>query len=70
VLLAVALVAAAIPVTMLNMRVDRPHAEQRPDLQRVLVALTSGSERIAPGATAYVAGPHGPGRVRPAFLDR
>ena len=59
VLLAVALVAAAIPVTMLSLRVDPPHAEQRPDLQRVLVALTSGSERIAPGATAYVAGPHG-----------
>jgi D-alanyl-D-alanine carboxypeptidase len=31
----------------------------RPDLQRVLVQLTSGSTPIAPGATAYVAGPHG-----------
>jgi D-alanyl-D-alanine carboxypeptidase len=32
---------------------------RRPELQRVLVELTSMRGRIAPGATAYVAGPHG-----------
>jgi D-alanyl-D-alanine carboxypeptidase len=41
------------------MRADRSPVVARPDLQRVLVELTSGSGRIAPGATAYVSGPHG-----------
>ncbi|MGZ6709702.1 MAG: serine hydrolase domain-containing protein [Solirubrobacteraceae bacterium] len=31
----------------------------RPDLQRVLDGLVEGPHRIAPGATAYVSGPHG-----------
>lgn len=31
----------------------------RPDLQRILDALVRGSHRVAPGATAYVVGPHG-----------
>ena len=35
---------------------DRP---ARPELQRVLDGLVTGPDRVAPGATAYVAGPHG-----------
>ena len=31
----------------------------RPDLQRVLDGLVRGPHRVAPGATAYVVGPHG-----------
>lgn len=31
----------------------------RPDLQATLDALVTGPDRVAPGATAYVAGPHG-----------
>ena len=31
----------------------------RPDLQRVIDGLVAGPGRIAPGATAFVAGPHG-----------
>ena len=31
----------------------------RPALQRVLDGLVSGPAKIAPGATAFVAGPHG-----------
>jgi D-alanyl-D-alanine carboxypeptidase len=32
---------------------------QRSDLQRVLDGLVTGPQRVAPGATAYVSGPHG-----------
>jgi D-alanyl-D-alanine carboxypeptidase len=32
---------------------------QRPELQRILDGLVTGPGRIAPGATAYVSGPHG-----------
>jgi D-alanyl-D-alanine carboxypeptidase len=31
----------------------------RPELQRILAGLVTGPGRIAPGATAYVSGPHG-----------
>jgi D-alanyl-D-alanine carboxypeptidase len=55
----VAVVAVGIPVTLVGLRADRAPVVARPELQRVLVELTSGSARIAPGATAYVAGPHG-----------
>jgi D-alanyl-D-alanine carboxypeptidase len=58
VIVAVVIVAAGIPVTV-SMRADWAPPVDRPDLQRVLVQLTSGSAPIAPGATAYVAGPHG-----------
>jgi D-alanyl-D-alanine carboxypeptidase len=54
-----AIVAVAISVTVVSTRADRAQVAARPDLQRVLAELTSGSARIAPGATAYVAGPHG-----------
>jgi D-alanyl-D-alanine carboxypeptidase len=58
-IVAVVVVAVAIPVTLANGRADRAPVLARPQLQQVLVELTSGSGRIAPGATAYVAGPHG-----------
>lgn len=34
-------------------------APARPALQRVLDGLVTGADRVAPGATAYVSGPHG-----------
>ena len=58
-IVAVVIVAAGIPVAVLSMRGHQAQAVVRPELQRVLVQLTSGSVPIAPGATAYVAGPHG-----------
>jgi D-alanyl-D-alanine carboxypeptidase len=58
-IVAVVVVAAGIPVAELGTRDHHAQTVARPDLQRVLVQLTSGSARIAPGATAYVAGPHG-----------
>jgi D-alanyl-D-alanine carboxypeptidase len=54
-----AVVAVGIPASVVSLRADRAPVVARPDLQGVLVELTSGSARIAPGATAYVAGPHG-----------
>jgi D-alanyl-D-alanine carboxypeptidase len=59
VVVAVLVAAVAVPVTLVGMRADRAPVAARPELQRVLVELTSSSGRIAPGATAYVAGPHG-----------
>src|SRR5512132_4331188 len=59
VIVAVIVAAVGIPVALIGMRADRAPVKVRPELQRVLVQLTSGSGRIAPGATAYVAGPHG-----------
>jgi D-alanyl-D-alanine carboxypeptidase len=58
-IVALVLVAAGIPVAVLNTRGHHAQPVARPDLQGVLDQLTSGSARIAPGATAYVAGPHG-----------
>jgi D-alanyl-D-alanine carboxypeptidase len=58
-IVAVVIIAAGIPVAVLNTRGHHAQTVARPDLQRVLVQLTSGSVPIAPGATAYVAGPHG-----------
>lgn len=57
-IVAVAGVAIGIPATLASLRADRAPVAARPDLERVLVELTSGSGRVAPGATAYVAGPH------------
>jgi CubicO group peptidase (beta-lactamase class C family) len=61
ILVAVAMLVAAVaaPVALVGGRADRTPAKVRPELQRVLDGLTSGRGRIAPGATAYVAGPHG-----------
>jgi D-alanyl-D-alanine carboxypeptidase len=51
-------IAVVIPGAMVT--AARPPATRtRPDLQRVLVELTSGPGRIGPGATAFVAGPGG-----------
>jgi D-alanyl-D-alanine carboxypeptidase len=58
-IVALVMIAAGIPVAVLSTRADHAPTVARPDLQRVLVELTSGSGRIAPGATAYVAGPQG-----------
>jgi D-alanyl-D-alanine carboxypeptidase len=58
-IVAVVIVAAGIPVAVLNTRGHHAQPVARPDLQRALVQLTSGRVPIAPGATAYVAGPHG-----------
>jgi D-alanyl-D-alanine carboxypeptidase len=58
-IVAVVLVAAGIPVAVLSTRGHQAPTVARPELQRVLDGLTSGSAPIAPGATAYVAGPHG-----------
>jgi D-alanyl-D-alanine carboxypeptidase len=41
----------------------------RPELQRVLDGLVLGSERIAPGATAYVSGPNGTWRGSAGVAD-
>lgn len=61
ILVAVAVLVAAvgIPVALVGVRADQAPVVRRPELQRVLDGLTSGSARIAPGATAYVAGPRG-----------
>lgn len=41
----------------------------RPGLQRVLDALVVGPSRLAPGATAYVSGPHGTWAGAAGFAD-
>lgn len=56
---AVVVAAVAVPTALVGGRADRAPVAARPELQRVLDELTSGRGRIAPGATAYVAGPHG-----------
>jgi D-alanyl-D-alanine carboxypeptidase len=56
---AVLVAAVAVPAALVGMRADQAPVAARPELQRVLDGLTSGSRRIAPGATAYVAGPQG-----------
>jgi CubicO group peptidase (beta-lactamase class C family) len=50
-----------------------PAVAARPDLQRILTGLVRGKEALAPGATAFVSGPHGTwlgaaglARLRPA----
>jgi D-alanyl-D-alanine carboxypeptidase len=42
---------------------------QRPDLQRELDALVTGKFRAAPGAAAYVSGPHGTWQGAAGFAD-
>lgn len=51
-------VLALIPAVWAPVAPARP-VSARPDLQRVLDGLVRGPHRVAPGATAYVVGPHG-----------
>ena len=55
--LVLVLAAAALLVARAVLSRDTPAA--RPDLQRILDRLVTGRDRVAPGVTAYVAGPHG-----------
>jgi len=55
-----ALVAAALVAVTTQRAFDAGGTRaDRPELQRVLDGLVRGSDRIAPGATAYVLGPNG-----------
>ena len=54
-LIVVAAVAVAVDRTIFS---DTTQAT-RPELQRTLDGLVAGRDRVAPGATAYVSGPHG-----------
>jgi D-alanyl-D-alanine carboxypeptidase len=49
--------AAALGVVAVLRAPDGP--DGRPELQRVLDRLVTGDTRVAPGATAFVSGPHG-----------
>jgi hypothetical protein len=60
ILLVVGLVAAtAIGVVVDRTVRSQPTPAARPELQRILDGLVTGPDRIAPGMTAYVAGPGG-----------
>jgi D-alanyl-D-alanine carboxypeptidase len=60
ILLVVGLVAAtAIGVVVDRTVRSQPTPAARPELQRILDGLVTGPDRIAPGVTAYVAGPGG-----------
>jgi D-alanyl-D-alanine carboxypeptidase len=50
---------AALAALVWHERSSRSAARPRPELQRVLDELVRGRDRIAPGASAYVAGPRG-----------
>ena len=58
VVVAFALIAAA-GTALADRGLERGNARPRPDLQRILDSLVTGPGRLAPGATAYVAGPDG-----------
>ena len=62
-LVLVAVVLAALVAAWLatghDEEVAAPAAVARPELERLLVSAVTGPDRIAPGATAYVHGPHG-----------
>ena len=55
---AVCVVLVAIAAT-LHRTVFSGGSASRPELQRILDGLVLGSERVAPGVTAFVSGPHG-----------
>src|SRR5262245_21873089 len=55
---ALAVAVAAAVVTVHGTFSDEPQTP-RPELQQALDRLVTGRERIAPGVSAYVAGPHG-----------
>ena len=60
VLLALLLVAAGIAVAVDRLVLSGGGERvSRPDLQRIVDGLAAGPSRIAPGAAAYVSGPHG-----------
>jgi D-alanyl-D-alanine carboxypeptidase len=60
-LLAIALVTVAVVggIAVTRDRTGDEASPARPELQLILDELVTGPDRIAPGATAYVAGPHG-----------
>jgi CubicO group peptidase (beta-lactamase class C family) len=51
--------ASAIGVVVGRTVRSPPAAVARADLQRILDGLVTGPDRVAPGVTVYVAGPHG-----------
>src|SRR5450759_1025630 len=53
------LVAAAAAVLVDRAVLSKSAQSARPDLQRILDGLVTGRDRVAPGVTAYVSGPHG-----------
>ena len=55
-LAAAAIITAAIAIPL---SLGGAGTTSRPDFQRILDGLVSGPHRLAPGATAYVSGPHG-----------
>lgn len=57
--LAVAVLLGGLAVLIAGSASDGNHQSSRPDLQRVIDGLVTGPRRIAPGVTAYVAGPRG-----------
>jgi D-alanyl-D-alanine carboxypeptidase len=57
--IALAAIAGVAAVAVFRNGSGTEPAASRPDLQRVLDGLVTGHNRIAPGATAYVSGPHG-----------
>jgi D-alanyl-D-alanine carboxypeptidase len=59
VLAALAAAAATVAVAIDRTVVSHSAQPSRPDLQRILDGLVAGPHRVAPGATAYVVGPHG-----------
>lgn len=55
----VVLVAAAAAVLVDRAVFSKSAQPARPDLQRILDGLVTGRDRVAPGVSAYVSGPHG-----------
>jgi D-alanyl-D-alanine carboxypeptidase len=53
------LVTAAAAVLVDRAVLSKSAQSARPDLQRILDGLVTGRDRVAPGVTAYVSGPHG-----------
>jgi D-alanyl-D-alanine carboxypeptidase len=53
------LVLAALVAVLVDRAVSSQGKNAQPDLQRVLDRLVTGPQRVAPGASAYVLGPHG-----------
>ena len=58
-LLAGLLVAVGIAVAFDRLVLSGDEQVSRPDLQRIVDDLVAGPSKIAPGAVAYVSGPHG-----------
>lgn len=59
VLLAGFMIAVMVAVAVDRLAFSRGSPAPRPKLQQILDGLVSGRSAIAPGATAYVSGPHG-----------